>query len=653
MKKLSTLLLALLATTALWAENVITYTATEKLPEVTKYLDSGLHTNAFNVAITSHEFADGVGAITFVGEVTSIGDYAFYYCTSLSSITIPNSVTRIGYAAFLNCTSLSSVTIPNSVTSIEDWAFAECSSLSSITIPNSVTNIGEEAFYYCSSLSSVTIGDSVTRIGNDAFHYCTSLSSVTIPNSVTSIGYEAFASCTSLSSITVDAANTHYVSVDGVLFNYAKDTLIQYPIGNTRTTYTIPNRVTSIGDYAFLNCTSLSSVTIPNSVTSIEDWAFADCTSLSSITIPNSVTNIGEEAFYYCPSLTSITCYATTPPTCGGWCFSDVDKSIPIYVPAGSVSAYKAADEWKDFTNIQSIRQGQCGDNLYWQYEKGTLTITGSGAMYNEMPWVGFADSITQVNLPTKLTTIGEGSFQNLIKLNSIVIPASVTYIGANAFEGCRKLFYVYCYATEPPYAQTSSFENYNVYLRVPCDNLIDYQLDVVFGSFKYIECIGAEETTTTEVIVTPSDNTATITWPTTTGADSYTIVIYKGGVTFCTLTFNAQGQLTNIAFAPGRGANNAAAATAVAGGYKFTITSLDSGTNYTYTIDTKNAVGTTIANYTGKFTTTSTPTDIRNVSENVNENVDVNANRKVMKDGQVVIIKDGRSYNVGGAEVR
>ena len=139
----------------------------------------------------------------FGASVTSIGDGAFYGCSSLTSVTIPNSVTSIGYGTFSDCTSLTNITIPGSVTSIGDNAFSSCFSLTSVTIPGSVTSIGDYAFGNCSSLTSIIIPDSVTSIGSEAFSSCSSLTSVTIPNSVTSIGYGAFAACSSLTSIII------------------------------------------------------------------------------------------------------------------------------------------------------------------------------------------------------------------------------------------------------------------------------------------------------------------------------------------------------------------------------------------------------------------------------------------------------------------
>ena len=251
--------------------------------------------------------------------VTSIGDCAFADCSGLTSVIIPNSVTSIGVSAFADCSGLTSVTIPNSVTSIGDYAFLACAGLVSVTIPNSVASIGKKAFNSCSGLTSVTIPNSVASIGDYAFSYCTGLASVTIPNSVTTIGKNAFEGCESLTSIS------------------------------------IPNSVANIESGTFYGCSGLTSVTIPNSVTSIRYSVFAYCSSLTSVTIPNSVTSIGNEVFIGCSGLNSITCEASIPPYCQEDCFYDVNKSIPVYVPASSVNAYKKAAVWKKLTNIQAI----------------------------------------------------------------------------------------------------------------------------------------------------------------------------------------------------------------------------------------------------------------------------------------------------------
>ena len=193
------------------------------------------------------------------------------------------SVTSIGVSAFSG-TGLTSVTIPNSVTSIGDYAF-EGTSLTEVTIPNSVETIGQDAFLECESLTTVTIGTGVTSIGDYAFY-----------------------SCTSLTAFDVKSGNQNYASVDGVLFNFSKTTLIQYTIGNIQTQYTIPNSVTSIGVSAFEYATALTTVTFePTSqVISIDDYAFYRCSGLTTVSIPNSVTSIGQSTFYFCTSLSSL-----------------------------------------------------------------------------------------------------------------------------------------------------------------------------------------------------------------------------------------------------------------------------------------------------------------------------------------------------------
>ena len=195
--------------------------------------------------------------------VTSIGDYAFWNCSGLTSVDIPDGVTSIGDYAFWNCSGLTSVDIPDSVTSIGNYAFSWCSGLTSVDIPDGVTSIGYYAFGGCSSLTEVTIPDSVTVIDSGTFIECTDLTSVDIPDGVTSIGGNAFSECYSLTSVD------------------------------------IPDSVTSIGNYAFSYCTDLTSVTIPGSVTSIGDRAFWDCDSLKSITFEGTAPE--NWGYYYSP----------------------------------------------------------------------------------------------------------------------------------------------------------------------------------------------------------------------------------------------------------------------------------------------------------------------------------------------------------------
>ena len=467
--------------------------------------------------------------VTYEGttySVTSIGEYAFYECTSLTSITIPNSVTSIGEGAFYECTSLTSITIPNSVTSIRNNVFLDCSSLTSLTIPNSVTSIGDCAFRHCSSLTSITIPNSVTSIGSSAFDGCSSLSSIQIEATTPpTLGNSAFASnltaiyipdntssayqqawgneytyvnnettltlhvevpgiledlifevgtrpvlvaklilsgtlndndftCmreTMTSLVDVDLAGitntsgvdfrnksklvhiilpTNLASVEEMAFSYCRS-LTSVTIGNSvtsignrafmdctsLTSITIPNSVTSIGNQAFYMCTSLTSITIPNSVTSIGSSAFSCCYDLTSVTISNSVTSIGSNAFWNSPSLTSITCLGTTPPNASD--LGAPTSTCTLTVPHSAYKAYLRHTYWGSFLNINTgylvnlqtnnTQWGKVtGDGLYFLDSIATITATPYDG-YTFMRWSdGNTDNPRTIQVTSDTTLTAE-----------------------------------------------------------------------------------------------------------------------------------------------------------------------------------------------------------------------------------------------------
>ena len=301
-----------------------------------------INSDGTSVTITGYTGPGGTVTIpdTLVGlPVTGIAFQAFAFNTSLTSVTIPNSVISVGQEAFYRCDNLTAIAVD-----VANYNFSSRDGIlfnkaqtdliqcpggkaGPVTIPASVTSIGNQSFAYCSSLTSVTIPESVTSIGDQSLRDCSSLTSVMIPKSVTSIGENAVAFCGSLTAIEVDAANNDFSSRGGILFNKAQTLLIQYP-GGKAGPYTIPESVTSIRDWAFSYCRSLTSVIIPSSVTSVGDWAFDSCGGLTTVTLPESIASIGNGAFAYCFGLTRINSLGNAPALGGSNVFDMVPATL-------------------------------------------------------------------------------------------------------------------------------------------------------------------------------------------------------------------------------------------------------------------------------------------------------------------------------------
>ncbi len=473
-----------------------------------------------------------------------------------------------------------------SVTSIGDKAFENCSSLTSVTILNSVTSIGNSAFYNCSSLTSVTIPDSVTSIGYWAFGGCSGLTSVTIPNSVTNIGNHAFHDCTGLTSVT------------------------------------IPNSVTSIGYEAFAYCSSLTSVTIGNSVTSIEEGAFSGCSSLTTMTIPNSVTYIG------------------------GWVFEGCGITSPVY--NSHVFAYMPPTYYGNYSIVDGIEV--LSDGAFKNCTDMT-SVTIPVSVTNIGRWTfENCSSLTSVTIPNSVTSIGEGAFSGCSGLTSVTLGTSVEVIEEYAFGACTAIETITCYSMRPPTANNGAFANldYSTIVYVPADYLNTYKIHDFWGVYD-VRPIGASKTETTEVKVEPTATTADVIWPAVENAATYELVIKdKNGNVVCTLIFNANGQLTQIAFGASARDNTAQAA-----GFAFTVTGLEEGTSYDLTITAKDANEQPIATYSGSFTTTSegVPTGIDNTPFLSGEGRGEAS--KILRNGEVLILRDGKTYTIQGIVVK
>jgi len=372
-------------------------------------------------ALNGSEFSscEKLTSIILPANLQSIKGGTFWRCNSISDITIPastSSITEGGlYGEFqniyvdpgnVNYTSIdgilfnkdltvlvnypayredASYTIPSSVTIIDRCAFYS-SRLRSITIPNSVTRFESSAFRYCRNLESIDIPRSVEYIGYDNFEYADKLTTVTIPNNVTYLGSSCFTACKKLQEIIVEEGNQYCASVDGILYSKDLSQLLAYPAGRTEISFTIPNHVTTINQAA---C----------------DY----CDYLNSVVIPRSVTSIGWFAFMNCSNLTSVTMYKKEPISISQSFTSNTLQNGTLFVPYGSKEKYQAAEGWSAFQHIEEFDAGsdeaqywielhsmlEYADGLYgrargnsnveqWMLEELSMMINRGSDMYDE-----------------------------------------------------------------------------------------------------------------------------------------------------------------------------------------------------------------------------------------------------------------------------
>ena len=396
--------------------------------------------------------------------VTSIGEYAFSFCSGLTSVTIPNSVTSIGVLAFYNCSGLTKVNI----TDIAAWCniqfednnfsnplfsakhlYVNDVEVTDLVIPNSVTSIGSSAFGGCTGLTSVTIPNSVTSIGGSAFSGCSGLTSVTIPNSVTSIGEYAFDGCTGLTSVEAPAvffdvpegswpSNTkilNHVTVNGgeltenalLFINRSYKTLQTLDVSGVTNT--------EFADEAYKGYYNLQQLVLPEGLQKVGYMMVAGCKNLQSIDIPASVEEIEQSAFEDCRSIQSI--------TFGG---SSAGAPGRFNAPAASASQLRRIGNW---------------------------------AFYN-------AHELQNFVIPEGVTEIGDGAFYGCTYLEEMVLPSSVQTIGDNTFALCAKLQKITVNSVTPPSIQAKTFFDVKrqIPVYVPDEAVSAYEDDTYWQEF-------------------------------------------------------------------------------------------------------------------------------------------------------------------------
>ena len=316
--------------------------------------------------------------VNYKGVILSIKEINPYVCagnTSVKSATIDYNG-GIPKSAFQGCSSLNTMTLGENVTSIGDYAFDGCSELQSINIPNSVERVGSYAFHNCSKMQSITIGSNVKTIGSYAYSNCSALQSIMIPKAVTSIGHYAFNGCTALKNVVMEDSGDDTIlslgsngssplfsscPLDNVYIgrklsydNSSNKGYSPFAQNGALSTVEITDRETEILENEFYGCTNLKNIKFGDNITKINDRAFSGCSSLDYFVVGPKVENIGKQAFSGCSSMTKLFSRATTPPACGSQALDDINKwNCKLTIPTGSLAAYQAADQWKEFFFVE------------------------------------------------------------------------------------------------------------------------------------------------------------------------------------------------------------------------------------------------------------------------------------------------------------
>ena len=626
-------------------------------------------THIGNEAFYGAHRSQSVETVSLPEGLKSIGSGAFSYCHNLTTINLPNSVIQLEDAfyginpsdplynttffAYLPREYQGEYTIPDGISTIAQYAFSKCTQLTKVTLPNTLKIIDDDAFNKCTNLSDVTIPSSVDSIGTRAFDGCTSLTNMVIPDNVTKLGSAILNGCT---GITKPIYNKDY-------FIY----LPQQFIG----TYTVPAGIKYIVDNALYFCKGLTSLTLPDGLLTIGEGAFSMCTGLQQISLPNSLISIGAGAFGYCNSLSSIYIPAKVQYIGELLTFAvnlvyDDNSMLPFIKTNFTQINVDPANPY--FTSQDGVLYDKAMKKLIaYPAGKGDSFAIPNGVQ-EIGPFVFYGNmSLKNISIPSSVTKIEEWAFGYCANLTSLVLPSSLKEIGTCALAAMIGTKIITCEATIPPallQPTISGDRGLGIYRYIDNGNYLDQTLYVPMGSLELykkaegwneapiILPIQATESAVTDLQAEPTDNSVTIEWPAVSEAAIYTIEIKKNGELICTLSFNEQGQLLSISFAaPSRHGNNQAhQAQQTATGWQYTISGLDPDTDYTYTVIAKKNESDTTPLFTKtiSFKTTGSATTIDQIT-----NDQLPITNKVLRDGQLFIIRGDNTYTITGQEVK
>ena len=379
-------------------------------------------------------FPRSVQRVEIPDGITSIGNNAFYGCSSLTEVTIPDSVKEIGGGAFYSCKKLKRIKIPDCVTEIGIGTFGGCVELEEMILPPNLKTIKARAFTKCSGLKEIVFPKSLESISMDgskdsdgAFSYCTSLTKVVIPGNVKEIGIGTFSDCDKLEEVVIEEG------VETIETEAFARTAIKNMV--------IPGSVKKIVRNVFYDCSNLEKVVALDGITSVESGACINCSSLTEVTIPGSVKEIGGSAFGACGNLVKVN-LSEGLEIIGSNAFSSCKKLEQITIPDSVTEigsrAFQYCEELKEVILPQNLTT--IGDSAFSDCESllsitipDGVTAIGNSAFY-------YCRGLKKVVLPKSLDSIKSSTFSWCSNLTEVTVPASVTSISTYAFQYCSKL---------------------------------------------------------------------------------------------------------------------------------------------------------------------------------------------------------------------